>query len=189
LSPLAASASTSTTQPGSVTLTSTPTTTKADGAWATFLVSWKTYVSGLKTIDATYKAAVASVKSTYEAAKAAASTPAEKQAARVALAAGVSTALGARVASIVASGDPPAPPAGYRGSAWVVGFQSANVAFRAAVVAAQGTLASALSAATTGAEELSARSAYRTAITAAEATHESALATLGPAPKNPGKAQ
>lgn len=169
----------------------TPTTTttiKVPSAWATFRISWQTYVNGLKATDAAYQASVKSARATYQASLLVATTSVERQAAKVALDASLASALNVRVAAIIAGGLPPAPPAGFNGTAWVTGFQAANVTFRAAVIAAQSAYATALSVATTHAQREVARLTFQGAVDSAQAVHVSALATLGAPPKNPGKA-
>jgi hypothetical protein len=171
------------------TTTAVTSTTVAPGvAWATFRVSWKTYVNGLRAIDVTYRESVWTARKTYRISMRSATTRAERQGARVTLDTSLAAALNVRVAAIIAAGNPPTPPAGFRGSAWVTGFQAANVAFRAAVVTAQSTLAASLSVATTHAQREEARLTFRAAVDVAEATHIGALATLGAPPKHPGKA-
>jgi hypothetical protein len=169
--------------------TSTTTTTiKVPSAWATFRVSWQTYVNGIKATDATYQYSVKSAGLTYRASILAATTPAERQVARSVLDTSLAAALNVRVAAIIAGGNPPTPPAGFSGTAWVTSFQAANVAFRAAVVTAQSAYASALAVATTHTQREVARLTFRAAVDTAQAVHVSALATLGAPPKNPGKA-
>jgi len=99
-------------------------------------------------------------RATYLTAIAAATTPAEKQAARLALDASLSGDLNARIAAITAAGDPPSPPAGYNGTVWVEGFQAANVAFRASIVTAQTALSQSLATATTAWDRKAARLTY-----------------------------
>ena len=186
LAPLAAGADSST--------STVPTTTTSQAGvsagvsvWATFRISWEAYVNGLRAIDATYRSSVESARATYRTSLASATTKAERVAARATLSATIATALNVRVAAIIAAGNPPTPPVGFKGTAWVTGFQSANVAFRAAVGGAQSTLAASLSAATDHAQREEARLMFRSAVDNALAVHISALAALGAPPKHPGK--
>lgn len=187
LSPLVAGAD-GTPSTTSTTTAVTSTTVAPSVAWATFRVSWKTYVNGLRAIDTTYRESVWTARKLYRISLRTATTKAERQADRTTLDVALAGALNVRVAAIIAAGNPPAPPAGYTGSAWVTSFQAANVAFRAAVVAAQSTLAASLSAATTHAQREEARLTFRAAVDTAQAAHISALAALGAPPKHPGKA-
>jgi hypothetical protein len=91
------------------------------------------------------------------------------------------------VAAITAAGDPPSPPAGYNGTAWVEGFQAANVAFRASIVAAQTTLSASLSTATTAWDRQSARLTYRLAVGNAIVARSSAIEALGTPPTHRGQ--
>jgi hypothetical protein len=173
---------------------STTTTSKATAsasanvsAWKAFHAQWKAYVDGLKSINATYRAARATALATLYESLSTATTPAQRQAARAAYRVSIEAALNARVAAITAAGDPPAPPAGYNGTAYVMGIQAANVAFRASVTAAQSTLASALAAATTPWQREQARLAYEAAIGNAIVVRANALEALGPPPANPGQ--
>lgn len=165
------------------------TTSASVTAWQAFQASWRSYVEGLKSINATYRASIASDRATYFAALEVATTPAERQAARAALLASVETALNTRVAAIIAAGDPPAPPAGYNGTAYVLGIQAANVAFRAAVTAAQSTLASSLAASTTPWQRQQARLTYEASVGNAIVVRSDALLALGPPPTHPGQPQ
>jgi hypothetical protein len=180
---------------GDTTTTTTTTTTAPTfssatasvSAWKAFHAQWKAYVDGLKAIDSTYRAARATARATYFEALSTATTPAERQAARAAYLVSLEAALNARVAAITAAGDPPTPPAGYNGTAYVLGIQAANVAFRASVTAAQGTLATSLAAATTPWQREQARLAYQTTIGNAIVVRAEALEALGPPPTNPGQ--
>ena len=91
------------------------------------------------------------------------------------------------IAAITAAGDPPAPPAGYNGTAFVTGLQAANVAFRASVSAAQTTYLQALSTATTSAERATARAALETSVASAQTVRAAALTSLGTPPSKPGQ--
>lgn len=126
-------------------------------------------------------------RAAYLEARAAATTPAERQAALAALTAALSASLNARVAAITAAGDPPAPPAGYNGTAYVLGIQAANVAFRASIVTAQAALSASLATATTRAEIHTARWTYDTALGNALVVRSAALLALGTPPTNPGQ--
>ncbi|MFZ1063328.1 MAG: hypothetical protein WAN30_07650 [Acidimicrobiales bacterium] len=168
----------------SSTSATTPTTPTA---WTAFRAQWKTYVQGLEAINATYHSSIATAHATYQAALKVATTKAERQAARAALDASIVAALDVRISAITAAGDPPSPPAGFNGTAWVTSFQSINVTFRAAIVAAQTTYASALAAATTADERQAARGALETSVGEATTAHADALMTLGPPPAHPGQ--
>ena len=155
--------------------------------WKEFQASWRAYVDGLKSIRLTFRASVESDRAAYFEARAAATTPAERQAAVAALEAALSASLNARVTAITAAGDPPAPPAGYNGTAYVMGIQAANVAFRATIVTAQATLSAALGTATTRAEARTARWNYDTALGNALVVRSTALLALGTPPVHPGQ--
>jgi hypothetical protein len=180
------STTTSTTTSTSVS-TATSATASATAAWKAFHASWHAYVDGLKSIRLTYRASVESDRAAYFEARSMATTPAERQAALAALDASLAASLNARVAAITAAGDPPAPPAGYNGTAYVMGIQAANVAFRASIVAAQTTLSQALAVATTRAEMRTARWNYDTALGNALVIRSAALLALGAPPANPGQ--
>jgi hypothetical protein len=178
------------------TTTTTSTTTTAPvstsvsasiSAWKAFHAQWKAYVDGLKAINATYRAARATARAAYFEALSTATTPVERQAARATFLASLETALNARVAAITAAGDPPAPPSNYNGTAYVLGIQAANVAFRATVSTAQSTLAASLAAATTSWQRQQARLAYQAVIGNAIIVRANALEALGPPPTNPGQ--
>lgn len=156
-------------------------------AWTAFQKDWKAYVDGLRSIRLTYRASVETSRAAYLTAIAAATTPAEKQAARVALDASLSADLNARIAAITAAGDPPSPPAGYNGTTWVEGFQAANVAFRAAIVTAQTALSQSLATATTAWDRKSARLTYQLAVGNALVAHSTAIEALGTPPTHRGQ--
>jgi hypothetical protein len=176
---------------------STTTTTTAPGvsvsatanasAWTAFQKDWKAYVDGLRSIRLTYRASVETSRAAYLTAMAAATTPAEKQAARLALDASLSADLNARIAAITAAGDPPSPPAGYNGTAWVEGFQAANVAFRASIVTAQTALSQSLATATTAWDRKAARLTYQLAVGNAMVVHSTAIEALGTPPTHRGR--
>jgi hypothetical protein len=175
----------------STTSTTTPTVsvsaTANASAWTSFQKDWKAYVDGLRSIRLTYRASVETSRAAYLTAIAAATTPAEKQAARLALDASLSADLNARIAAITAAGDPPSPPAGYNGTTWVEGFQAANVAFRAAIVTAQTTLSQSLATATTAWDRKSARLTYQLAVGNALVAHSTAIEALGTPPTHRGQ--
>jgi hypothetical protein len=156
-------------------------------AWTAFQKDWKAYVDGLRSIRLTYRASVETSRAAYLTAIAAATTPAEKQAARLALDASLSADLNARIAAITAAGDPPSPPAGYNGTTWVEGFQAANVAFRAAIVTAQTALSQSLASATTAWDRKSARLTYQLAVGNALVAHSTAIEALGTPPTHRGQ--
>jgi hypothetical protein len=175
----------------STTTTTTPTVsvsaTANASAWTAFQKDWKAYVDGLRSIRLTYRASVETSRAAYLTAIAAATTPAEKQAARLALDASLSADLNARIAAITAAGDPPSPPAGYNGTTWVEGFQAANVAFRAAIVTAQTALSQSLASATTAWDRKSARLTYQLAVGNALVAHSTAIEALGTPPTHRGQ--
>ncbi|HQT99780.1 MAG TPA: hypothetical protein PLG60_04680 [Acidimicrobiales bacterium] len=156
-------------------------------AWTTFRANWATYVQGIKNINATCRTSVQSAHSTFSAAMSAATTATERQAARTALQAAIEAALSTRVAAITAAGNPPTPPAGFNGTAWVASFQAANVAFRASIATAQRTFVAAMTSATTQSERVAARAALKLAIGNAAVTRSTALAALGAHPTKPGQ--
>ncbi len=175
----------------STTTTTTPTVsvsaTANASAWTAFQKEWKAYVDGLRSIRLTYRASVETSRAAYLTAIAAATTPAEKQAARLALNVSLSADLNARIAAITAAGDPPSPPAGYNGTAWVEGFQAANVAFRAAIVTAQTALSQSLASATTAWDRKAARLTYQLAVGNAMVAHSTAIEALGTPPTHRGQ--
>jgi hypothetical protein len=166
--------------------TTTTTTPAAPSAWTTWHKTWVSYVDGLKAIRASYRASVESARSTYFTAKAAATTKAERQAAQATLESAITADLNARVTAITAAGDPPAPPAGYNGTAYVTGIQAANVAFRASKTAALTAYAQALASATTSAQRLTARLTLQIAVDNAMIARSTALLALGAPPAHPG---
>jgi hypothetical protein len=169
------------------TTTVSASTSASVSAWKAFHAQWKAYVYGLKSINATYRAARATALATLDEALSTSTTPAERQAARAAYLVSIEAALNARVAAITAAGDPPAPPAGYNGTAYVLGIQAANVAYRASVTSAQSALAAALAAATTPWQREQARLAYQAAVGNAIVVRANALEALGPPPTDPGQ--
>ncbi|MBW4079674.1 MAG: hypothetical protein HIU84_14465 [Acidobacteria bacterium] len=168
---------------GSTTTTGATTDTSA---WSTFHVAWSSYVNGLKSINATYRASVQSADATFRSAMSAASTTAQRQSARLALDTALEAAINVRVSAITSIGNPPAPPAGYVGTAFVSGLQSANIAFRTSVAAAQSSFAQALASASTPSERATARAALKTSIASAMTTRAAALTALGSRPTHPG---
>jgi hypothetical protein len=168
-------------QAHSSTTTSTPT------AWTTWRATWKTYVEGLKTINTTFHTSVQSARTTLQAALQVATTKAERQAALATFDASVALAVNTRVSAITAAGDPPAPPAGYNGTAWVTSYQNINETYRTSVASAQATYATAIAAATTATEREAAKGALKTSVGDATTVRATALTTLGPPPSNPGQ--
>jgi hypothetical protein len=166
--------------------TSTNTTASAATPWTTWRATWVTYVQGLKSINSTYHSAMSSARQTLQAALGASTDKTDRLAAFAAFEVSADAALNARVAAITAAGDPPSPPAGYNGTAWVTSFQGDNVTFRASVVAAQ----TALSLALTGATPQQARTArltYEQSVSAAVSAHSTALLALGNPPAHAGQ--
>jgi len=183
--PTAAFAGTPTTTTHMDTVTTTTNVTST--AWTTFRASWIAYVRGLQAINATYRASVRSARVSFDAIMDVATTRAERQAARAALDASLAAALNTRVAAITAAGDPPSPPAGFNGTAWVQGFQAANIARRAAVAAAESAYATALLSATTSAQRRADRLTFLAAVDAADAARINALIALGAPPLHRGQ--
>jgi hypothetical protein len=161
--------------------------TTTSTAWTAFKAQWKTYVEGLRTINATYRTSVQTARATYRTALKVATTKAERQAARATLDASIVLALETRVSAITEAGNPPTPPAGYNGTVWVSSFQNINVTFRASVVMAQSTYAAARAAATTADQRQLARGVFETSVGEATTTHAEALIALGPIPSRPGR--
>jgi hypothetical protein len=159
----------------------------ATSAWHSFHLAWKAYGDELRSINLTYRASVQSSRSAYLIARSTATTPAERQAALAALEAALAADTNARVAAITAAGDPPSPPAGYNGTAWVEGYQAANIAFRASATAAESAYASAIAVATTHWQRESARLTLELAIGNALVVRSNAIEALGPPPTNPGR--
>lgn len=187
--PAVAAASSTTTSSTSTTSTTgvATNTTSATAAWKAFHASWKSYVEGLKSIRLTYRASVESDRAAYFEARSTATTPAERQAALATLETSLAASLDARITAITAAGDPPTPPAGYNGTAYVMGIQSANVEFRATIVGAQATLAAALAIATTRPDAHTARLNYDSTLGSALVVRSAALLALGSPPANPGQ--
>jgi len=156
-------------------------------SWTAWHATWMTYINGLKSINATFKTAVQGARSTYVAARASATTKADRRAALATLDAALVAAFNARVTAITAAGDPPPPPAGYNGTAYVMGVQAANVAFRTAVENAQSAFAKALAAATNAAGRKAARLARIAAVQNAAVARSTALTALGPPPAHAGQ--
>jgi hypothetical protein len=167
--------------------TTATTTTKAPSSWQLFRQAWKSYGYKLRAINTTYHSSVLAARASFDTSMSTSTTPAEKQAARVAFRAALVVALNTRDASITALGTPPVPPAGYNGTAYVNGFQAANVAYRAAVVSAQANFTVSLSAAATPAQRAAARLTLRAAVSVAAAARAEALLNLGTPPVHPGK--
>lgn len=161
--------------------------TTITGPWAQFHVAWSAYGTGLRTINQNYRNAVESATVAHFQALNEANTAAERQSAGATFRAALEAAITARDLAITAAGNPPTPPAGFNGTAWVTGFESANIAFRASVVAAQGAFVQALAAATTPQARLTARAARDTALAAAWTARSTALNALGPHPTHPGQ--
>jgi hypothetical protein len=169
---------------------STTTTTvaaKAPTAWTTWRASWVVYINGLKSINTSYRASVKSARATYATARAAAKTKAERQAALAALDASLEAALNARVTAINAAGNPPTPPAGYNGTAYIEGFQAANIARRASVASAEAAYSAALATATTSAQRRADSLTFIAAVDTAGAVRADALIALGAPPAHPGQ--
>ena len=164
----------------STSVTATPT------AWTTWHATWVTYVHGLKSINATYRSSMSSARTALQAAIAPPATKAERQAAFANFGTSVQAAVNARVAAITGAGTPPPPPAGYNGTTYVTGIQSANIAFRASVVAAQTVLSLALTGATPQ-EARTARLTYEQSLGSAITARSTALLALGTPPTKPGQ--
>lgn len=169
------------------TRSASATSTTVVNNWTSFHATWSAYVNGLKAINATYRASVQSADATFSAALNASTTRAERESARLSLDAALEAAINVRVAAITAAGDPPAPPAGYVGSTFVSGLQSANVDYRASVTAAQSTFSHALASATTAAERATARAQLKTSVASAMTIRAAALTALGARPVHPGQ--
>ena len=169
------------------TTASSSNTAAASTPWTTWRATWVTYVQGIKAINTTFHTSMGTARSTLQAALAAATTKAERQAAISAFEVSAEAALNVRVAAITAAGDPPAPPAGYNGTAYVDGIQAANEAFRATVATAQSTLSTSLAAATTPQEAKTAHLTYQQTVCTAVSTRAAALLALGTPPSNPGQ--
>ncbi|HEY7932083.1 MAG TPA: hypothetical protein VIC81_07505 [Acidimicrobiales bacterium] len=165
----------------------TTTSSSTTSAWASFRTSWSAYGQHLKAINATFRTSIQSAHATFSAAMSAATDATAREAARTALRASIEAAMNTRVAAITALGNPPAPPAGYNGTAWVASFQAANVAFRASVTSAETAYVQAMQSATTPTQRKAARLALKTAVDAAVVAHSNALLALGTHPKKPGQ--
>lgn len=156
-------------------------------AWRTWHVSWMTYIYKVRSINLNFKTSVERGRAAFTMAMASATTKSDRIAARDTRYAALALAMNDRVAAITAAGNPPMPPAGYNGSAYVSSIQAANIAFRATVATAQSTYAQALLSATTREQKIAARAALRVALGNAIATRSTTLTALGPPPLNPGK--
>jgi hypothetical protein len=167
--------------------TTTTTIPAAPSAWTTWHQTWVSYFDGLKAIRETFRASVETARATYYTAKSVATTQAERQAALATLETALTAALNARVTAITGAGDPPAPPAGYNGTAYVTGIQTANVAFRASTTAAESAYAQSLASATTSAQRRTARLTLQIADANAIVARSTALLALGAPPAHPGK--
>lgn len=186
--PAVASADSTTTTTTTQTATTTVTaTTAAHAAWKAFRLSWRAYVDGLRSINLNYRSSVQTARAAYFAAIAVATTPTERQAARATLDTALAADINVRVAAITAAGDPPAPPAGYNGTAYVQGIQAANVAFRATATAAQATFAASIASATTPWQRKAARLTLELALGNALVVRSAALTALGAPPAHPGQ--
>lgn len=163
------------------------TTAKAPTPWTTWHASWVTFINEIKTINQSYQASLHSARSAYAASMSVAVTAAERQAARTTLTNAVIAAIDLRVSLITAAGVPPAPPAGYNGTAFIDGFQAAHIAFRAALASAQSAFAGAIQNATTPAQRATARANLKSAISAAVIARSNALSALGSKPSKPGQ--
>jgi hypothetical protein len=166
---------------------SSTTTTTAPSAWTTWHATWVAYANQLKAIRLSYRTSVASARLAYSTALASATTKAERQAARATLESALSADVSARVAAITAAGDPPAPPTGYNGTAFVAGIQAANDAFRASSTTAESAYAQAIAGATTSAQRRTARLTLEAAIDNALVVRINALTAMGTPPTHPGK--
>lgn len=169
------------------TITATTTTAGSLSAWRAFRLTWRAYVDGLRSINLSYRSAVATARGVLGNALAASTSQAERQADRTTYRASVAAALTTRDAAITAWGSPPSPPPGFTRSAYVMGFQAANEAYRTAVVAAQTAFAASIVAATTPGQRTIARDQLKLSIAEAAETRALALTALGPPPANPGK--
>jgi len=159
----------------------------APSPWTTWNTRWVSYFDGLKSINLSYRSSVESARSVYVSAIAAATTEAQRQSARTNFEGALAADISVRVVAITAAGDPPAPPTGYNGTAYVIGIQSANVAFRASASAAQSTYAQALASATTNTQRRTARLTLEKAIGNAIVARSTVLLALGPPPAQPGQ--
>jgi hypothetical protein len=171
----------------SVSVQAHTSTTSTPTAWTTWRATWKTYYTGIQTINATFHTAVQSARTTFQAALQVATTKAERQAALATYDASVAVAVNARVSAITGAGSPPPPPAGYNGTAWVSSFQNVNETYRTSVASAQATYAKAIAAATTATEREAAQGALKTSVGNATTLRATALTTLGPPPSHPGQ--
>jgi hypothetical protein len=169
----------------SSTTSSSGTTVAASTPWTTWRATWVTYIKGLQSINQTYRHSLQNARWTLRHALRGA-TSTERQAAFAAYEVSIEAALNARVSAITAAGDPPPPPAGYNGTAYVAAFQSANETFRTSVAAAQNALSLALVGATAQ-QARTARLTYEQALGAAIVVHSTALLALGTPPANPGQ--
>jgi hypothetical protein len=185
--PAVAFADSTTTSTSATTTTAGVSARAAATAWVTWHKTWVAYVDGLRSIRLTYRASVDTSRAAFLTAQAVATTPAEHQAARAAFEASLVTDLNARIAAITAAGDPPSPPAGYNGTAYVEGIQAANVAFRASIVAAQTVYSQSISTATTAWDRRAARLTYELAVGNAIVVRSTALEVLGAPPTHPGQ--
>ena len=166
--------------------TTTTVATKAPTAWTTWRASWIVYIHGLRAINATTapRCAATAPRS---------GRPGPPRRPR----------LSARPpaprwrppwkrhstpASRRHRGRQPAPPPnGFNGTTYILGFQAANIARRAAVAAAESAYATALVSATTSAQRRADRLTFIAAVDTADAARINALIALGTPPKHPGQ--
>jgi hypothetical protein len=167
-------------------LTTSSSATATPTAWTTWHATWVTYVQGLKSINVAYRSSMFSARRALWAAIAPPATKTDRQAAFATFETAVQAAINTRVAAITGAGTPPPPPAGYNGTNFVTGFQSANIAFRASVVAAQTALSLALTGATPQ-EARTARLTYEQSLGSAITARSTALLALGTPPTKPGQ--
>jgi len=163
------------------------TTVKAPTAWTTWRASWTTFINGIKTINDSYHASLKSARDTLNAALSAATNKTQRDASRAAFTTSLLAAMNTRVAAIESAGIPPAPPAGYNGTAFFTGFLAARSAYWAAVTSAESTFTAAMASATTTSQRTAARAALKAAMSAALIARTNALTSLGSKPIKPGK--
>ena len=165
----------------------TGTTVKAPSAWSTWRATWTTFIHGITAINDTYHASLKSARSTLSSALSTATNKTERDAARAAFTTALITAMDTRVTAITTAGMPPAPPAGFNGTAFFTGFHAARSAYWTAVASAESRFTAALASATTASQRTAARAALKSAVSAALIARTNALSALGSRPAKPGK--
>jgi hypothetical protein len=171
--------------------THSSTTSKATAvdvlAWKNWHATWMTYIYKMRSINLNYRTATESARAAFTTSMKSAKSMVDRTTARSNLNLGLFAAVNSRISAINAVGSPPAPPAGYNGTAYVTGIEKANTAFRSAIAASQTAYAEALLSATTPDQRSTARQARLLAVRTAVVARATALLALGSPPAMPGR--